>query len=54
VGGLDLKHYLARGIPAVAYGPGEVNMAHKANEFVTLESLYNSIKVYIKLVESFI
>ena len=54
VGGLDLKYYLAKGIPAVAYGPGEVNMAHKADEFVTLESLYNSIKVYIKLVESFI
>jgi len=54
VGGLDLKYYLAKGIPAVAYGPGEVNTAHKADEFVTLESLYNSIKVYIKLVESFI
>jgi len=54
VGGLDLKYYLAEGIPAVAYGPGEVNMAHKADEFVTLESLYNSIKVYIKLVESLI
>ncbi len=53
VGGLDLKYYLSKGIPAVAYGPGEVNMAHKANEYVTLESLYNALKVYVKLVESF-
>ncbi|MGB9827602.1 M20 family metallopeptidase [Thermosphaera chiliense] len=53
VGGLDLKYYLAKGIPAVAYGPGEVNTAHKANEYVTLESLYNALRVYVKLVEFF-
>ncbi|MEM4748828.1 MAG: M20 family metallopeptidase [Thermosphaera sp.] len=53
VGGLDLKYYLAKGIPAVAYGPGEVSMAHKANEYVSLQNLYDIIKVYIKLIDLF-
>lgn len=51
VGGLDLRYYTARGIHAVAYGPGEVGLAHKPDEYIDLENLRKTIQVYVDFVE---
>jgi succinyl-diaminopimelate desuccinylase len=50
VGGLDLRYYSAVGIPAVAYGPGTVGVAHKPDEYIELVDLERSISVYVDLV----
>jgi acetylornithine deacetylase/succinyl-diaminopimelate desuccinylase family protein len=34
------------GIPAVILGPGKLSMAHKANEYVSLDELYLAAKIY--------
>ncbi|MEM4976860.1 MAG: M20 family metallopeptidase [Desulfurococcaceae archaeon] len=52
VGGLDLKYYTARGIPAVAYGPGKVEVAHKVDEYIELEDLRRTVEIYINLVKN--
>jgi len=50
VGGLDLRYYTMKGIPAVAYGPGEVGLAHKANEYIKLSDVVRASRVYLELV----
>lgn len=50
-GGLDLKYYAEKGIPAVAYGPGIPGTAHKSNEYILIEHLEKATGVYIELVE---
>lgn len=49
-GGLDLKYYSEKKIEAIAYGPGEIGIAHKPNEYINLLDLRKAIDVYIKLV----
>ncbi|MEZ0394016.1 MAG: M20 family metallopeptidase [Desulfurococcaceae archaeon] len=51
-GGLDLRYYARRGIPSVAYGPGEVGLAHKANEYVRLDDVVKASEAYVKFVEA--
>ena len=34
------------GIPAVILGPGKLSMAHKANEYVSLDELYMAAEIY--------
>jgi succinyl-diaminopimelate desuccinylase len=51
VGGLDLRYYTAVGIPAVAYGPGTVGLAHKPDEYIEIADLNKSINVYIDIVK---
>jgi acetylornithine deacetylase/succinyl-diaminopimelate desuccinylase family protein len=34
------------GIPAVILGPGKLSMAHKANEYVSLDELYLAARIY--------
>ncbi|AFK51313.1 succinyl-diaminopimelate desuccinylase [Thermogladius calderae 1633] len=50
VGGLDLRYYAAKNIQAVAYGPGEVGMAHKVNEYVKLADIVKVAETYVDLV----
>ncbi len=50
IGGLDLRYYTNVGIQTVAYGPGEPGVAHKVDEYINIEDLYNSIKIYVDLV----
>jgi len=50
VGGLDLRYYARRGVEAVAYGPGEVGLAHKVNEFVKVSDLVKMAEVYVDIV----
>ncbi|MCC6034154.1 MAG: M20/M25/M40 family metallo-hydrolase, partial [Desulfurococcaceae archaeon] len=51
VGGLDLKYYTSVGIPAIAYGPGTVGVAHKPDEYIELEDLKKSISVYVDFIK---
>lgn len=44
----------AKQIPCIFYGPGDSNMAHQPNEYITLKSLEDTIKYYIKLIENYL
>lgn len=50
-GGLDLKYYAEKGIPAIAYGPGIPEIAHKPDEYIEIEHLSKAIEVYIETVK---
>lgn len=45
-GVLETRHYAALGIPALAYGPGLLSVAHGPNEFVSLSRLMQCAEVY--------
>jgi acetylornithine deacetylase len=47
--GSDLRHYLAHGIPAVQYGPGDVRYAHAVDEHVSLADTVACAQVYAVL-----
>jgi acetylornithine deacetylase len=47
--GSDLRHYVAAGVPAVQYGPGEVRHAHAADEHVAVDDLLHCARVYALL-----
>jgi acetylornithine deacetylase/succinyl-diaminopimelate desuccinylase family protein len=34
------------GIPTVILGPGDLSLAHKANEYVTVDAIYDAAKIY--------
>jgi acetylornithine deacetylase/succinyl-diaminopimelate desuccinylase family protein len=43
---LETRFYSARGIPALAYGPGRLSVAHGPNEFVSIAELAKCAAVY--------
>jgi acetylornithine deacetylase/succinyl-diaminopimelate desuccinylase-like protein len=43
---LESRFYAAKGIPALAYGPGLLSVSHGPNEFVPLRNLRNTALVY--------
>jgi len=45
-GVLETRHYAALGIPAFAYGPGLLSVAHGPNEFVSVRKLTQCAEVY--------
>ena len=49
IGGLDLRYYSAKGVTAVAYGPGVLNMAHAPDEYVDYDEVYRVAQVYARL-----
>lgn len=44
----------AKRVPCIFYGPGDSNMAHQPNEYITLDSFECAIKYYIKLIENYL
>lgn len=44
----------AKQVPCIFYGPGDSKMAHQPNEHITLDSLGDTIKYYIKLIENYL
>lgn len=42
----DMTHFVAKGIPAVIYGPGDFSIAHKVDEWVTIDELEKAAYVY--------
>jgi succinyl-diaminopimelate desuccinylase len=51
IGGLDTRYFQARGVPAITYGPGAQEMAHKPDEYVPISELLNAVKVYKEIVK---
>lgn len=45
-GVLETRHYAALGVPALAYGPGLLSVAHGPNESVSVRKLLKSAEVY--------
>ena len=45
-GVLETRHYAALGIPALAYGPGLLSVAHGPHEFVSIPKLVACAEVY--------
>lgn len=47
-GVLETRHYAALGVPALAYGPGLLAVAHGPNEFVAIPKLLRCAEVYAR------
>ena len=47
--GSDLRHYAAAGIPTLHWGPGLVNQAHTADEWVSIDELHDAARGLTKL-----
>jgi succinyl-diaminopimelate desuccinylase len=45
-GVLETRHYVALGIPALAYGPGLLSVSHGPHEFVSVQKLVQCAEVY--------
>ncbi|MBU7021009.1 MAG: ArgE/DapE family deacylase [Theionarchaea archaeon] len=45
-GFLDIRHFAHRGIPAVAYGPGLLEVAHGPEEYVNISDLVDAFSIY--------
>jgi len=43
---LETRHYVGAGIPAVAYGPGDLASAHGPREFVSTARLFECAEIY--------
>jgi succinyl-diaminopimelate desuccinylase len=43
---LEIRYYLKHGIPAYAFGPGDLSCAHGPNEFINIERMYKCTEVY--------
>lgn len=43
---LETRFYAARGVPALAYGPGLLSVAHGSNEFVSLREMEKCAAIY--------
>ncbi len=48
----DAAHLAAGGIPAVAAGPGSINQAHTADEWVSIQALEDGVVFYRKFLEA--
>ena len=44
----------AKQVPCIFFGPGDSSMAHQPNEYITLESLEQTVKYYIKFIENYL
>jgi succinyl-diaminopimelate desuccinylase len=43
---LEIRFYAERGIPALAFGPGLLSVAHGPHESVRIEDIYNWTAIY--------
>jgi succinyl-diaminopimelate desuccinylase len=43
---LETRFYAAKGIPAYAYGPGLLSVAHGPKEYIDLRTMINCAGVY--------
>lgn len=49
-GSTDMCFFSERGIPAVIFGPGEIDVVHKPDEYCYLEKIDESVVLYKKLI----
>lgn len=40
-------------IPTILLGPGDINKAHKANEYVPLKDIKNAVGIYVQMINSY-
>ncbi|SHD76472.1 Acetylornithine deacetylase or succinyl-diaminopimelate desuccinylase (fragment) [[Clostridium] ultunense Esp] len=40
----------ATNLPAIIYGPGDSDMAHQPNEYITIEGLWETVQFYIGII----
>jgi acetylornithine deacetylase len=50
--GTDAATYHAMGIPSVVFGPGSIDQAHTADEWVAIEQLEAAVEAYYRMGES--
>jgi succinyl-diaminopimelate desuccinylase len=43
---LEIRFYAAKGIPAYAYGPGLLSVAHGPKEYIDLRTMIDCAEVY--------
>ena len=43
---LEIRYYAQRGVPAFAYGPGQLEVAHGPNESIVLKKVYEFAAIY--------
>jgi succinyl-diaminopimelate desuccinylase len=43
---LEIRFYAAQGIPAYAYGPGLLSVAHGPNEYIDLRKVIETAAIY--------
>ena len=48
--GSDLRHYAGAGIATLQYGPGDVGLAHSADEHVPVDELVTCARAYAQLI----
>ena len=53
-GFLDIRHFAHKGIPAVAYGPGLLEVAHGPTEYVRIKDLMDAFAIYCLVGRRFI
>ena len=44
----------ATNLPAILYGPGDAEMAHQPNEYVSIDSLMEAVQFYAALIEKYL
>jgi succinyl-diaminopimelate desuccinylase len=45
---LEIRFYAAQGMPAFAYGPGLLSVAHGPNEYVDLRRIVDTAAIYAR------
>ncbi len=48
-GFLDIRHFAHKNIPAVAYGPGLLEVAHGPHEYVKIKDLMDAFTIYVSV-----
>jgi acetylornithine deacetylase len=51
--GADSGHFNQAGIPSILFGPGSIEQAHKAEEYVSLDQVASAAAVYAEIIRSF-
>ena len=52
--GTDARHYVDAGIPAVVFGPGSVDLAHRPDEYVRWDDIVRASEIIAATAESYL
>jgi acetylornithine deacetylase len=47
--GTEAGQFVEKGIDAVVFGPGHIEQAHKANEYVELDELEDAVRMFLQV-----
>jgi succinyl-diaminopimelate desuccinylase len=54
LGGLDMRFYTEVGISTIAYGPGELGVAHISDEYLSLYEFERMVQIYYGIIKRFL